>query len=118
DRASENSKTRCAGTNTSRTTISLLPVPARPQTNQLSTISQSPIGSRKKAPSKACPGPRSGGGFARGGVMKAPSLVQLEASQPLANDQVPFSTYPPSAGTAVPVGAKQAQVKGSWSPSQ
>src|SRR6266851_7333631 len=50
--------------------------------------------------------------------MKAPSLTQLEASHPLANDQVPFSTYPPSTGTAVPVGAKQAQVKGSASPSQ
>src|SRR6266446_1809739 len=50
--------------------------------------------------------------------MRAPSLTQLEASQPLANDQVPFSTYPPSAGTAVPVGAKQAQVKGSASPPQ
>src|SRR5262245_45783880 len=94
----------------SRTTISLLPVPASPQTNQLSTISQSSIGSRKKAPSN--------GGFASGGVMKAPSLTQLEASHPLANDQVPLSTYPPLAGTAVPVGAKQAQVKGSASPAQ
>src|SRR6266404_2277904 len=103
---------------TSRTTISLLPVPARPQTNQLSTISQSSIGSRKKAPSKACPGPRSGGGLASGGAIKAPSLTQLEASHPLANYQVPFSTYPPSTGTAVPVGAKHAQVKGSASPSQ
>src|SRR3984893_9059671 len=95
-----------------------MPVPARPQTNQLSTISQSPIGSRKKAPSKACPGPGSGGGLASGGVMKAPSLTQLEASQPLANDQVPLSTYPPSTGIALPVGAKHAQVNGSASPSQ
>src|SRR5712664_3573369 len=98
--------------------MSLLPVPASPQTNQLSTISQSPIGSRKKAPSKAAPGPRSGGGLAPAGVMKAPSLTQLEASQPLANDQVPLSTYPPSTGIAVPVGAKQAQVKGSASSPQ
>ncbi|TMJ49781.1 MAG: hypothetical protein E6G90_11790, partial [Alphaproteobacteria bacterium] len=90
--------------------MSLLPVPARPQTNQLSTISQSSIGSRKKAPSN--------GGFASRGVMKAPSLTQLDASHPLANDQVPFSTYPPSAGTAVPVGAKQAQVNGSSSSPQ
>src|SRR6516225_2839366 len=50
--------------------------------------------------------------------MKAPSLTQLEASQPLANDQVPLSTYPPSVGTAVPVGAKQAQVNGSSSAPQ
>ena len=64
--------------------MSLLPVPASPLTNQLSMIWQSPIGSRKKAPSK--------GGFAPGGVMKAPSLVQLEASQPLAKDHVPLST--------------------------
>src|SRR5215469_6018328 len=50
--------------------------------------------------------------------MKAPSLIQLDASQPLAKDQVPFSTYPPSTGTAVPVGAKQAQVNGSSSAPQ
>src|SRR5439155_20574581 len=49
---------------------------------------------------------------------KAPSLTKPDASQPLASDQVPLSTYPPSAGTAVPVGAKQAQVNGSASPAQ
>jgi len=62
----------------------LLPVPERPQTNQLSSISTSPIGNRKNAPS--C------GGEAPCGVMKAPSLIQLEWSQPLANDHLPLST--------------------------
>ena len=61
----------------------LLPVPERPQTNQLSSISTSPIGSRKNAPS--C------GGDAPGDAIKAPSLIQLEWSQPLANDHLPFN---------------------------
>ena len=52
-RASENINTRRAGTKVSCTSMSLLPVPARPQTNQVSMISQSSIGSRKnEKPSK------------------------------------------------------------------
>ena len=38
---------RCGGTNASAITMSLLPVPARPVTNQVSSISQSLRGSRK-----------------------------------------------------------------------
>src|SRR4051812_26502710 len=87
--------------------MSLLPVPVRPQTNQLSMISQSSTGSRKNAP---CGGPSP---FAT--AIMAPSLPQRAISQPLANDHRPFSTYPPSTGTAVPVGAKQAKVKKSSS---
>jgi len=48
----------------------LLPVPDNPQANQLSSISTSPIGSRKNAPSWD--------GVLLGAVMKAPSLTQLE----------------------------------------
>jgi hypothetical protein len=51
ERVSVNSNVRCFGTNASRTMMFLLPVPERPQTNQLSSISTSPTGSKKNAPS-------------------------------------------------------------------
>src|SRR5438445_8496936 len=53
--SSDLNKIRCDGTNTSRTTMSLPPVPATLQTNQLSTISQSPIGrSEERRVGKEC----------------------------------------------------------------
>ena len=64
---------RRAGTNWSCTAMSLLPVPARPLTNQVSMISTSPIGSRKNAPSS--------GGFGFSGAINAPSCAQLDWSR-------------------------------------
>src|SRR3981189_1930196 len=89
--------------------MSLLPVPARPPTTHLATISQSSTGSRKKAPSY--------GGASPAGVIIAPSLPHCAMSQPLAKDQVPERRYPPSTGIAVPVGDNKGKGNGSASPS-
>src|SRR5690349_2807816 len=94
--ASANSSRRCAGTNMLSRTIVLLPVPARPIVSHVSSITQSVLGTTRKA-----------GALARDFVAgrRAAQNAHCELSQPLANDQRPLMRYPPASATASQAGA-------------
>src|SRR5215210_2427970 len=78
---------RCDATNTgSSMTTSLLPVPRRPETNQVSSIRTSPRGTSS----------RTGAGDSG---TKAPSSSQWACSEPLEKPQRPDSIHPPSTGS-------------------
>ena len=66
--------------------MSLLPLPRSPETNQLSTISKSPRGTRAQL---------------RWPMPDTPSINQLAESQPLENSHLPEMRYPPSTGVVV-----------------
>jgi hypothetical protein len=76
---------RCSGTNCSRTTTLLLPVPCKPETCQSSFTSKSRLGTKNVRRSCMLGLPSSFGA-------KAPSMAQSQWSTPLLKPHSPLST--------------------------
>src|SRR4051812_17745940 len=83
----------CSGTNTSSTTIVLLPVPLSPTVNQSSTMRKS---------SRGISSQRRSGSSAPSRLMGTAAVSQLQWSTPLEKKPRPVQRYPPSTGTTSP----------------
>ena len=106
-----NESDRDAGTKTSSTAMSWLPVPRRPETVQVSMMRASVAGNSMSRESGMPLGSRRGAPFS---TTTLPPISQAQCSQPLANGQRPVTRYPPSTAFARPEGAKTPPVTTSW----
>lgn len=97
-RPDSSEKLRSAGTNTSSTTKSWLPVPRRPLVSQVSMMRISDTWNSMQRTSGAPLGKTSP-------LTSVPPMHQVECWQPLANAQRPLARNPPATGTALPSGA-------------